>query len=102
MSRSIFWSHAAESDLDEIWLSIALNDVLAADRQVDRIAEMIFKLADFPRLGRDRQEFGDSIRSLTKDQYVVLYELFADHRVEIKRIINGRRDLTNIDFHSMT
>jgi toxin ParE1/3/4 len=102
MSRPILWSRAAESDLDEIWLSIASNDVLDADRQVDRIAETILKLGDFPRLGRDRHEFGDSIRSLTKDQYVILYELFADDRVEIKRIIHGRRDLTNIEFHGMT
>jgi toxin ParE1/3/4 len=99
MSRLIFWSRAAESDLDDIWLTIAMNDVQAADQQVDRIAEMILKLGDFPQLGRDRREFGDSIRSMVKDQYVILYELFADDRVEIKRIIHGRRDLTNIDFH---
>ncbi len=94
MPVDIFWSAAAEADLEDVWFDIAADDLRTADRQVERIAKLIFKLANFPKLGRDRSEFGPLIRGLVKDNYLILYEVLGSERIEIKRIIHGMRDLT--------
>ncbi len=96
MAAELFWSAAAEADLDDVWLDIAAEDIKAADRQVERISTLIFKLADFPMLGRDRSEFGPSIRGLVKDNYLILYEVHRTDRLEIKRIVHGMRDLATL------
>jgi toxin ParE1/3/4 len=94
MTVELYWSAAAEADLDDVWLDIAVEDVQAADKQVERIASLIFKLADFPNLGRDRSEFGTSLRGLVKDSYLILYEVQGNNRLEVKRIVHGMRDLS--------
>ncbi len=93
MPVELFWSRAAEADLDDIWFDIAAEDLRAADRQVERIASLIFKLADFPQLGRNRSEFGPFIRGLVKDKFLILYEYQGHEGIEIKRIAHGMRDL---------
>jgi toxin ParE1/3/4 len=96
MAVKLFWSAAAKADLDDVWIDIAAENPEAADRQVERVASLIFKLADFPNLGRSRPEFGDAIRGLVKDNYLILYEIHDTSRVEVKRIVHGIRDLSTL------
>jgi toxin ParE1/3/4 len=97
MPWSIKWSGAAEADLDDIWLHIAQENPAAADRQADRIADAIRRLADYPRLGEQRDDIALSLRALVKDNYLILYETEeAKQRVTIKRIIHSRRDIAEL------
>jgi len=50
---------AAERDLEDIWLTIAPNNVRAATRLLRSIGKKIELLADFPRLGTRRPPTSD-------------------------------------------
>ena len=86
-------SPAAETDLIEIWLNIAKDNPLAADRFLDAIAERILQLATFPESGPSRPDIGTEVRALTIGNYLVLYRL-AEQRIEIVRIVHGARDVS--------
>jgi len=88
------YSHAARSDLVDIWLHIAADDVTAADRQMDRLEAAIALLRDFPGLGHAREDAGPGVKLLLQDSYLVIYRhREADALVVIERIVHGRRDL---------
>jgi len=59
-------SPLAERDLEEIWLYVAEDASPAnADRLIDAIVERFDLLADQPRMGRLRPEFGADVRAFT-------------------------------------
>ncbi len=51
------------------------------------------KIAQFPNLGRQRDEILHGIRSLSIDNYLILYMPIGQD-VEIFRVISGYRDLS--------
>jgi len=57
-----------------------------------RFSERFEELCEFPFLGRDRSEFGQSLRGLLIDGYVAFYIIETD-RIVIVRVVDGRRDL---------
>jgi toxin ParE1/3/4 len=57
-----------------------------------RFSQRFDELCDFPLLGRDRSELGQSLRGLLIDGYVAFYIVEAE-RVVIVRVIDGRRDI---------
>ena len=57
----------AEADLDDIWLYVARESgsIEIANRLIDTITDRFYALAQFPYLGRSREEdFGPGYRSL--------------------------------------
>lgn len=92
-SLSVDRTPAAEDDLIEIWLHIARDNPSAADRFLDRIAERIALLADFPEAGPERPDIAADLRMLPIGDYVVLNR-FAGTRIEIVRVVHGARDAT--------
>ena len=95
MSINARYSNAARADLVEIWLHIAADSIAAADRQIDRIADAIARLTDFPEIGHAREDAGSDVRLLLQDSYLVLYRYCeTEALVVIERIVHGRRDLT--------
>lgn len=94
MSRwPVYRTPAAGQDLIDIWLYIAADNTGAADGLLDRIAEKIALLADFPDAGAKRDDIAPGLRMLPVGNYVVLYRL-ASRRVEIVRVVHGARDTT--------
>ena len=85
----------ATTDLDEIWFSIAVDNERAAGRVADLIAEAEDRLAEFPKLGRAREELGLGVRSWTVGEYVILYRS-GPGVVTILRIVHGARDLGDL------
>ncbi len=74
-------SSLAEQDLDEIWLYVA----------EDASADTAFSLlAEQPRMGRLRPEFGDGVRSFPVENHVIYYR--HEHEVLVARVLHGRRD----------
>ena len=84
-------SALAEQDLEEVW-SYAAEDasVTMADRLLDAVFERFELLAEQPRVGRLRPEFGEGVRSFTVENYVIYSR--HDEVVLIARVLHGRRD----------
>lgn len=93
-------SPAADRDLEEIWLTIAADNLGAATRVVQAIGEKIGHLADHPRLGPRRPDIRSAARLLIEGPYLILYETHPDvddrpvETIEIVRVVDGRRNLT--------
>jgi toxin ParE1/3/4 len=85
----------AEADLQEIWLTIAIDSPTAADRLLRRIGDKLDLLAEFPEMGSPRPELTPSGRILVEGNYVILYEPSGES-VVIVRVLHGARDLSDL------
>lgn len=84
-------SALAEQDLEEIWSYVAEDASPAtADRLIDVIIDRFELLAEQPRMGRLRPEFGAGVRSFSVENHVIYYR--HDRDVLIARVLHGRRD----------
>jgi len=84
-------SALAERDLDEIWSYVAEDaSPTTADRLIDDIIDRFDLLAEQPRMGRTRSEFGLGVQSFAVENYVIYYRHDGD--VLIARILHARRD----------
>ncbi|MDE1149647.1 MAG: type II toxin-antitoxin system RelE/ParE family toxin [Azospirillaceae bacterium] len=96
----IYRSPAAEQELQDIWLAIAINNPTAATRMLHTIANRINRLATHPRLGPRRPEIAPSARVLVEGPYLILFEIWPDtddgvvERVDVIRVVDGRRNLS--------
>lgn len=84
-------SSLAEQDLDEIWLYVAEDASPAtADRLIDDIIDRFSLLAEQPRMGRLRPEFGEGVRSFAVENHVIYYR--HENDVLVARVLHGKRD----------
>ncbi len=84
-------SRFAERDLEEIWSYVADDaSPASADRLIDAIFDRFEALVEQPRIGRSRPEFGEGVRSLVVETYVIYYRHEQD--ILIARVLHGRRD----------
>jgi toxin ParE1/3/4 len=74
VSRVRFTRRARE-DLLDIWLYIAPQNPVAADRVFDRIEASCRLLRDYPELGPARSESADNARALVIERWLALYQL---------------------------
>lgn len=95
MALSILRLPRARLDADEIWLSIAADSLQAADRIVSRIYDAETRLADFPELGRARDDLRPGMRSWSVGSYLIFYRVEAA-RLVVVRILHGARDLPDL------
>ena len=73
MSR-IRYTNSAETDLLELWLTIAEDNLVAADESLDSIQSTVSLLATQPEMGRVRPELADGLRSFpTRTPYIIFY-----------------------------
>ena len=93
---SIVLLPVAEADLEDIWLSIALDKPRAADRQIQMIMARIERLGAFPEIGTIRLDLGIFIRLLVESPYVIPYRFDGASKVEIIRVLHGARDLPEL------
>lgn len=83
----------ARADQDAIWLYIATDNLDAADQQIDHLHEAIGRLVEYPDVGRQRLEFGTTLRAFPVDQYVLFYRV-TPGILDIVRILHAARDVT--------
>jgi len=74
----VFKRPEAETDLEDIWWYIAQNNLLDADKFLDRLQEKLLKLAEFPQMGTSRDELRPSLRSFSAGNYLVFYFPLSD------------------------
>ncbi|MDQ0396470.1 type II toxin-antitoxin system RelE/ParE family toxin [Labrys monachus] len=94
---NVRFTRRAREDLLNIWVYIANQNPLAADRVYDRIEETCRLLEDHPRLGPARPEIAEDARSLVVDRWIAFYRVMEDG-VQIVRIVDGARDLTSLEW----
>lgn len=84
-------SARAETDLIEIWTSIAGDDPSAADRLLDRIEQVCALLATHPHSGKHRDDLALGLRFYPVGNYLVFY-VPRDDGIAVARILHGARD----------
>lgn len=85
----------AEKDIDEILLFIAADNLNAAIAFQERLANRFELLADNPKIGRERTEVKQGLRSFPEGNYLIFYREWAGI-VAIVRVLHGARDLDEI------
>lgn len=86
-------SPEAEEDLIDIWLYIAEDSPISADRFVERIHEKAMVLAEFPDMGVERPELAEMLRSFPLDRYILFYRESSEG-IELVRVLRGSKDIT--------
>lgn len=85
-------SQQAEKDLEDIWIYLGQQDEIAADRQLARLLDRFPMLAQFPNMGRQRNELLTGLRSFPVKPYIIFYRIFLE-KVEIVRVLHQSRDI---------
>ncbi|BAU43561.1 type II toxin-antitoxin system RelE/ParE family toxin [Leptolyngbya sp. O-77] len=85
-------SRKAEQDLENIWVCTANRDPVAADLMLAKILDRLPMLAQFPAMGRSRDELLPNLRSFPIKPYVVFYRS-TEKGLEIIRILHQSRDV---------
>ena len=93
--RSYRLTPAAEDDLFAIWVYIAPDNLVAADRLEVDILNACQKLAERPDLGHFRRDLTDKpVRFfLVRDNYLIVYDP-ASEPLTVLRVLHGARDAT--------
>jgi toxin ParE1/3/4 len=63
----------AEADLIDIWLYVAEDQPINADRLLDRLNDVALLIADTPEMGVDRSVLSTDLKSFPVDNYIVFY-----------------------------
>jgi plasmid stabilization system protein ParE len=81
----------AYNDLDEIWDYIAADNLVAADRVLDEIYQMLRSLVAFPQQGHSRPDLtARPLRFQSVRDYVIAYA--ADEKpLIVIAVLHGRR-----------
>jgi toxin ParE1/3/4 len=91
--RRIVWAPSARTDLLDIWQYFTrVGSMDVADRLLFDIERAAQRLAQFPMMGRSRDELVTGLRSVLIHPHVMFYRI-SDDAIEIARILHQRRDL---------
>jgi toxin ParE1/3/4 len=84
----------ADEDLEEIWLYIGVDNIVAADALVDKLVAKSLLLASNsnPELGRARPEIYEGLRSFAVGNYILFYRP-EPGGIELTRVLHGARDI---------
>lgn len=94
MSAQFRLTKPAIQDIEQIADYIANQSGFdQADRFLNKLDAKFAKIAQFPNLGRQRDEILPGLRSIPIDKYLILY-MVIEQDVEIFRVVNGYRDLS--------
>jgi len=89
-------SPEAEAELDGIWLHVARASGSAdtATLVVENITERFWLLAQYPHMGRRRDEdLRSGLRSFGADEYVIIHRVIEGGVVLILHVVHGSRDI---------
>jgi toxin ParE1/3/4 len=93
MTQQFRLTEPAIQDIEEIADYIAKQSGLVeSELFLSRLDAKFAKIAQFPSLGRQRDEILPGIRSLPIENYLILY-ISIGQDVEVFRVISGYRDL---------
>ncbi len=94
MSRACRLTRLASRDIEAIADYLAVQSSLtSAERFLSGIDSTLQRMAQFPQIGRKRDELYPGSRSLPYTQYLIFYRLLND-AIEVLRVVSGYQDLT--------
>ena len=89
----VHFAGSAEADLLDLWLAIAAENPMAADKVLDSIYGTAMLIGTQPEMGRARPELADQLRSFpTKTPYIIFY-LPESEGVIVIRVLHHARDI---------
>lgn len=88
--RPVNRSDGADEHLIAIWLDIADDNAVAADRVLDATEAHRQQLVKHPHSGLARDDIAPGIRHRVAGQYLTLYRILDDG-IEIVRLLHPRR-----------
>ena len=98
-TRKYRLSRTAEAELLELWAYILeeSQSEKRADKVIGDIVRKFATLADFPNMGRSREELGAGYRSFPVRRHLIYYRLVADG-IEISHVLHGAQDVPSVYF----
>jgi plasmid stabilization system protein ParE len=94
---ALFKAPKAEADLIDIWLYVAEDQPVNADRLLDRLNEAAMLIAETPSMGVNRPSLSRNLRSFPVGNYVLYYRVNADV-LELVRVLSASRDIDNLSW----
>jgi toxin ParE1/3/4 len=95
MANGFIVSPLAKQDMQEIWKFIAKVNRQAANNMIQEIASKFPMLAQFPEMGRPRNDLLLYLRSFAVKNYLILYQP-NPQGIEILRVVHASRDIEKI------
>ena len=93
---STLWSPEALADIEKIWDFYArAAGIAVADRMLRDIARAVSILQTYPLSGRSRDEVRAGLRSVVAAPNLIFYRVAA-HRLQVVRVLDGRRDIDDV------
>lgn len=89
-------SSSARDDLRGIYIRIAQDRPVAADRFIERLKSRFHLLAQFPDVGTAREDLGSGIRAFSFRTYVIYFRAVGEDLL-IERVLHGSRDVDHLD-----
>lgn len=96
MNRIVF-TELAEDDLIDIWVYIAPDNEIAADRIVDEIHEVTRELLTFPLMGRSADHLRPGARAFVHGSYLIVYRPMA-YGIAVLRVAHGAQALELLEY----
>lgn len=84
-------SHRAETDIESILDYIAQDDPVSAVAFYESLDRLFQRLADYPKIGHERNEIAIGLRSIPTGRYVVYFEL--ENPLQIVRVLHSALEL---------
>jgi toxin ParE1/3/4 len=89
-------SEPANQDLEMIADYLGANYGLeTSEKFINGITSRCKYIAQFPSIGRSRNELSPGLRSLSYEQYIIFYKI-AEETLEIVRVASGYQDLKKL------
>ena len=85
-------SGKARGDLLRAYRYFLQRNPQIAERFLSEVDLRFDQLGHFPRLGRERFEFGPDLRSTRVMTYLIIYAIRPTY-IDVVRVINGRMDV---------
>jgi toxin ParE1/3/4 len=95
MKPQIRVTASAQVDLLDIWLYASATSTASADQLIDEITAVCEDLANFPEMGRSRDELFPGYRSFPIGRHLIFYRPIANG-IEVIRVIHGARNLSEL------
>ena len=94
--RRLRRSQRFRADLDDIWFYVAQDNLVAAERLIERVDDVTRRLLDFPRIGPAKPHIATEMRTLPVGRYMILYRVTPE-TIDLVRIVHQARDISRIE-----
>jgi toxin ParE1/3/4 len=91
------FSRLAETDIEDIGDFIARDNPQRAVTFIQNLRMRCRHLAVLPGSAPSRDDLGEGVRMSVFGRYLILYVLSGEKTLEIRRIVHGARNLTELD-----